>query len=291
MTVHDIGGAGITCLSAFGYFPEITSDTTRFINCDTYNCCDSFHTDAAGTSALGNRADGIKADNEKGSYMYFEGCRTWNNSDDGIDLSGPCVGIYKNCWAFGMGKLDGDGNGFKSGGMRDSISVPGRIITNCLTAFNRMYGYHALDYAPYYRNNGRIYNNTSYANKIGFASFTNSVRPFFLDVYKNNISYKDGIIASIAYYWAPGYPESHNTWDFIFKGLPFNVNSDTVTVSDADLVSVIPNGLTGPRKADGSLPDIDFLKLANGSDLIDAGIDVGLPFLGKAPDMGAFEKK
>ena len=35
----------------------------------------------------------------------------------------------------------------------------------------------------------------------------------------------------------------------------------------------------------------DFMKLAEGSELIDAGIDVGLPFLGKAPDLGAFEKE
>jgi hypothetical protein len=45
----------------------------------------------------------------------------------------------------------------------------------------------------------------------------------------------------------------------------------------------------GPRQADGSLPSIDFLKLATGSHLIDAGVDVGLPFNGVAPDLGWFE--
>lgn len=44
-----------------------------------------------------------------------------------------------------------------------------------------------------------------------------------------------------------------------------------------------------PRKADGSLPDINFMKLAPGSDLIDAGINVGLPFSGSAPDLGFSE--
>jgi hypothetical protein len=45
----------------------------------------------------------------------------------------------------------------------------------------------------------------------------------------------------------------------------------------------------GPRKSDGSLPDIDFLKLAPTSDLINKGVEVGLPYNGSAPDMGAFE--
>jgi hypothetical protein len=47
--------------------------------------------------------------------------------------------------------------------------------------------------------------------------------------------------------------------------------------------------LLSPRKADGSLPDVDFMKLVDGSDLIDQGVEVGLPFNGSAPDVGAFE--
>ena len=61
------------------------------------------------------------------------------------------------------------------------------------------------------------------------------------------------------------------------------------SVTDADFVSVDTAGVTGPRKPDGSLPDILFMHLAAGSDLIDAGTDVGLPFNGSAPDLGAFE--
>ena len=49
------------------------------------------------------------------------------------------------------------------------------------------------------------------------------------------------------------------------------------------------SGLTSARQSDGSLPNIDFLHLAPGSRLIDAGVDVGLPFSGKAPDLGPFE--
>ena len=61
------------------------------------------------------------------------------------------------------------------------------------------------------------------------------------------------------------------------------------SVSSADFVSVDTAGVRGPRKPDGSLPDITFMHLAQGSQLIDAGTNVGLPFAGNAPDLGAFE--
>ena len=37
------------------------------------------------------------------------------------------------------------------------------------------------------------------------------------------------------------------------------------------------------------MPKIDFLRLAAGSKMIDKGTDVGLPFVGTAPDLGAYE--
>ena len=45
----------------------------------------------------------------------------------------------------------------------------------------------------------------------------------------------------------------------------------------------------GPRNADGSLPNVDFLRLKKGSRAIDQGEDLGFPFAGEAPDLGAFE--
>jgi hypothetical protein len=60
-----------------------------------------------------------------------------------------------------------------------------------------------------------------------------------------------------------------------------------MTVTGEDL-SKIP-GILGPRKADGSLPDVDFLRLKKGSHAIDKGEDLGFPFAGEAPDLGAFE--
>ena len=62
-----------------------------------------------------------------------------------------------------------------------------------------------------------------------------------------------------------------------------------MTVDAADFRSLDDAVITGPRNADGSLPDTDFFRLVTGSDLIDRGVDVGLPFRGDAPDLGAFE--
>jgi hypothetical protein len=64
-----------------------------------------------------------------------------------------------------------------------------------------------------------------------------------------------------------------------------------VTVSDADFDDVSATGWDAPRQADGSLPVLRSYRLRTGSDLIDKGGDVNLPFLGAAPDLGAFEKQ
>jgi hypothetical protein len=63
-----------------------------------------------------------------------------------------------------------------------------------------------------------------------------------------------------------------------------------ITVNDADFKSVNSAGVDGPRQADGSLPNLDFLHLAQGSDLIDKGTSIsGILYKGNYPDLGAFE--
>jgi MYXO-CTERM domain-containing protein len=68
-----------------------------------------------------------------------------------------------------------------------------------------------------------------------------------------------------------------NTWDL------------NITEAATDFVSTSDTGVLGPRQADGSLPNVDYLKLKAGSPLIDKGTDVMLPFVGGAPDLGADE--
>ena len=63
-----------------------------------------------------------------------------------------------------------------------------------------------------------------------------------------------------------------------------------IVITADDFVSLDMDLLSSARNTDGSLPNIDFMNLVLGSDLIDSGIDVGLQFNGGAPDLGAFEK-
>jgi hypothetical protein len=60
-------------------------------------------------------------------------------------------------------------------------------------------------------------------------------------------------------------------------------------ITSADFTSTDDAAAYGPRKSNGELPDIEYMHLADGSDLIDAGVDVGLAYSGDLPDLGCFE--
>ena len=62
-----------------------------------------------------------------------------------------------------------------------------------------------------------------------------------------------------------------------------------LSISYIDFLSLDEALLVRPREADGSLPEVDFMKLSSGSDLVDKGLDIGFPFYSKAPDLGVFE--
>ncbi len=70
----------------------------------------------------------------------------------------------------------------------------------------------------------------------------------------------------------------HNSW-----------NTAGVKITEKDFVSLDPTSLKGPRRADGSLPTGPLLQLAADSSAVGAGMDLGMPYSGKAPDLGAFE--
>src|SRR5512142_2055833 len=70
----------------------------------------------------------------------------------------------------------------------------------------------------------------------------------------------------------------------------FNSWNLSVTVSSVNFQSVDETLASAPRETDGSLPANAFMRLATGGDLIDAGTDVGLPYNGSAPDLGAFAR-
>jgi hypothetical protein len=66
-----------------------------------------------------------------------------------------------------------------------------------------------------------------------------------------------------------------------------SLDDPSMTVTGKDLSTIV--GILGPRNDDGSVPNVGFLKLKKGSRAIDKGENLGFPFVGEAPDLGAFE--
>jgi uncharacterized repeat protein (TIGR02059 family) len=277
ITVHNIEGRGIY------YSPWYAPDSTYFINVDVHDCGDILPLN----DELGGWGDGWNAGVEKGSYMLFDGCRAWNNSDDGFNIWGAGLIEMKNCWSFGNGLLNGDGSGYKLNPTEDATYMGlTRVLTNNIAAFNtgntgcgfneNNIGAVALE--------GRIYNNTSFQNKIGYMTGGFLSGNQKNNDYRNNIAYANTVNID-ENEWSGGtfVTDINNTWT---DGVTFSPdNNDFILLDKTQAIAQ----MTAARKPDGSLPDITFLKLKTGSDLIDAGVEVGLPFSGKAPDIGYSE--
>ena len=71
----------------------------------------------------------------------------------------------------------------------------------------------------------------------------------------------------------------------------FNSWTLPVEVTRSDFRGTSWAGADGPRDADGSLPHLAFMRLRAGSDLVDAGKDIGMRFAGDGPDLGAYERR
>jgi hypothetical protein len=244
------------------------ASNNQIINCDSY-----FNIDPS----EGN-ADGFAVKLNVGTGNAFKGCRSWQNSDDGWDgLLSTGVGTnpsttYDSCWCFLNGyRKDmtaslGNGNGFKMGGNQEQHDA---TLRNCLSVYNRVKGFD--------QNNDvgsmTLYNCTGYKNSPNFGMNNYDPAPGKVMVVKNCISYlgrsTDAFRAVVT--------RTNNSWQSPF------------VVTNADFVSLDTSVFRSPRNADGSLPDISFMKLAQGSDLIDGGTNVGLPYYGAAPDLGYAE--
>jgi uncharacterized protein YjdB len=258
-------------------FSSYNCDTIYFKNCDSYNNCDALQVGYPGGTADGftSATDGYRA---HGLISYY-GCRAWHNSDDGFnDVSDEYV-VYDHCWAWNNGILSGDGNGFKPGWMFADVNPVGRRIVNCLSVYNRAIGFHENSFPPQARMNMQVYNNTAYKNGVwGFCSRIGPGSRYLenQNIYRNNVAYANTPTDySVEYeeYWV----HDHNTWDI------------PIAVTDADFISVDSTGISGQRQPDGSLPNLNFLKLSSTSKLIDKGIGVGLLPAGETPDLGAFQ--
>ena len=286
-----------------------------FLNCDAHD-----NYDPTGWQGDGENADGFGAHYQKpgqGDTTKFIGCRAWWNSDDGFDfINQEFPVVLENCYAMGNGYSDygtkspknGNGHGIKMG---ESTLGGGRhTIKFCVAWKNKSTGF----YANYTGVGSKWINNTSYMNKDREFSMASTlfdsegnrlaeVAPLTGDnahVLKNNIAFPNKL-SQIGECWEKissqnidHYVEcpagENNTWNLkldLTEADFMSLNDPSMTVTGKDLSTIA--GILGPRKADGSLPDVDFLRLKKGSRAIDKGEDVGFPFAGNAPDLGAFE--
>jgi hypothetical protein len=263
-------------------FSSVESLNVSFINCDAYNCQDSNSDFSPGQYGTGF---GITNELYDNAYVLLYGCRAWNCSDQGFAGRARGLLVIDHCWAFdNSGNLAGDGHGFKPTSPDSWWDNPPiqRQVTNCISANNAFSGFDTNDLN---RLACRMvwYNNFAYHN--GYKGKTdmdagsgfrilNPTNDGNIRILKNNLAYDNehyGIYAEAEY------THSYNAWD-----LP-------VTVSAADFVSLDYMQLYSPREANGSLPtNVTFGHLRADSDLINKGVNVGLPSNG-APDLGAFE--
>jgi hypothetical protein len=248
------------------------------LNVDSHHNYDPYSKSGAGQNADGFGAH-ITGTNKPNNV--FRGCRAWSNSDDGFDTinAGTSV-LIENSWAWLHGYLpgtttsvpSGNGNGFKIGGFGGgwAANAPVHVTRNNVAFRNKASGF----YANHHPVASLFYNNTSVANRYDFNML--GVDPagadIALGVLRNNLAYLNTLVINVA-----GADVANNSWN-----LP-------VSVSAADFQSVSYEGWDAPRLPDGSLPPMPQFRLAAGSDLLDKGVNLGLPFEGAAPDLGAFE--
>ncbi|MEP6654817.1 MAG: right-handed parallel beta-helix repeat-containing protein [Myxococcales bacterium] len=260
-----------------GLFLDGGNGGNLILNCDSHD-----NYDKNGSQGDGQNGDGFGVHYQmSGPSTIIRGCRAWLNSDDGYDFISQEVPVQvEHSWAIQNGYTNGgstspssgNGNGFKAGSSKTGIR---HILQNNLAWKNKEAGF----YANHSSGGNTWYNNTAYKNKVQFnmrASPANATDQTIeltgakRHIMRNNVGFPN------ANAYMGGVDSMSNTWDL------------NITES-ASFVSTDDGGFMGPRQADGSLPILDFLKPCMSSNLIDKGAEVGLPFAGAKPDLGAYE--
>ena len=279
-------------------------------NVDSHDNFDYETRDGNGNANFGGNADGFADKQFTGPGNHYIGCRAWNNSDDGWDffqrvsnsntIIEDCICFMNGCPYYDMSQnpratgvdkswfdskvgtqmtdrygqtititLDrypcqGNGNGFKMGGQGTDHKI---LIHHCLAVGNYARGFDQ-------NNNGGtmwVYNCSAYQNAYNYgfttAYGTNTIQNCISLAGQNADSYKSQNVVTI----------DHNSWNNGFS------------VSSNDFQSLDTTLILAARQADGSLPDVAFMRLQANSALIDAGIDVNLWYNGQAPDLGCYE--
>lgn len=261
-----------------GLFISKGNGGNLILNCDSHD-----NYDKNGSQGDGQNADGFGVHYQmSGPSTIIRGCRAWLDSDDGYDLISQEVPVLiENSWAVSNGYSDGgagkpssgNGNGFKAGSSDTGIR---HTLQHNVAWKNRAAGF----YANHSTGGNTWLNNTSYMNAVqynllaspaGDPDTTIVLSGSLAHKMRNNVGFPNKNTNM------SGVDSMFNTWDLSIA----EANTDFVSTADA--------GFMGPRQADGSLPALDFLKLKAGSPLIDKGTNVSLPYVGSAPDLGAYE--
>jgi hypothetical protein len=245
------------------------ANNNKIINCDSFYNKDTTE---------GN-SDGFSPKLGVGINNYFFGCRSYQNTDDGFDgylRPKPPVSItttLDNCWSFMNGyrkdwsMSPGNGNGFKMGGSDNKDLEHNFILYNCLSFDNKAKGFDqnnnkgsmTLINCTGYRNGAKNYSVVSALDTGKVLTVTNCL------VYGSMGTLLSAVLTT-------------NSWQ----------RADSVATTD--FISLDTTGVRGPRKPDGSLPEVTFMHLNPSSKLIDAGTIIpGRMYLGSAPDLGCFE--
>ncbi len=283
LNMHHNSGNGI-------FIGSKTAGGHLLLNCDAHD-----NYDATSSQGQGQNADGFGVHYQTtGASTTIRGCRSWWNSDDGYDLINQEVPVtVENSWAFGNGyamygtfnPADGNGNGFKMGSSQTGVR---HLVQNNVAWKNKASGF----YANHSTGGNTWYNNTSFMNgtqynmlasPAGMPDTTITLTGSLVHIMRNNIGYPNKNTNMT------GVDTMFNTWDLGITPAAKDFASITDPSVSMTGVGVESSGALGPRAADGSMPNVDFLKLAAGSQMIDKGTDVGLPYVGSAPDLGAYE--
>ena len=259
------------------------------LNCEAYDNYDS-------PPGAGENADGFAAKLTVGPGNVFRGCVSHHNIDDGWDLytktdTGPigavtidqCVAHHNGTLTDGTTNANGDRNGFKLGGEKIAVA---HVVTRSVAFANGKNGF------TWNSNPGaiRLSNALSFDNVAGNYSFGDSSTPT-LAVFTNDVSFYTGGTAHSDKTLGTDTASSNCWWST--SGSSGSQNAKGLRVSAADFAHSLANP-TLTRAADGSL-DLTVFALAQGSDLIDAGVvpPGGLPFdvayYRGLPDLGAVE--
>ncbi len=276
------------------------------LNCDSH---DNFDYESGGTTAanFGGNADGFAdkqyTNTDPNTYIS---CRSWNNSDDGWDFFEKIgSSVLKNCICYKNGPSSynmanhpryttdktwfdqfpltvtnanggtntvslasytnfGNGNGFKLGG---NYTVHNVTVIRCLSVGNTVRGFD--------QNNNygsmTLYNNSAYQNGYNYGFWSSGGGTL---VIKNSVSLNSTNSNTFSSKYVT---DVNNSW-----------NTSGITVNSSDFTSLDTSQVLKPRNADGSY-STTFMNLVSGSDMIDAGLFVGIEYAGNNPDMGYYE--